>query len=135
MTNSLVGKRSVTWTFAAPDDDAADVLRTFFDGHLDFMKVKCAKDGDKKLVSYWISEAPEYSEEKEEFVKWFSGNYPQKTGRTVFVLNEIYEMAEGLHHHYIEAAPTRDVFETMINSYGIELKTYNQMIIRQSLWD
>ena len=52
MTNSLVGKRSVTWTFVAPNDDAADILRTFFDGHLDFMKLKCAKDGDKKLVSY-----------------------------------------------------------------------------------
>ena len=135
MTNSLVGKRSVTWTFVAPNEETAEVLRTFFDGHLDFMKVKCAKDGDKKLVSYWVSEAPEYSEEKQEFVKWFSGNYPKKTGRTVFVLNEIYEMEEGLHHHYIEAAPTSDVLGTMINSFGIELKTYNQMIIRQSLWD
>ena len=66
MINSLFGIRSVTWTFVAPNDETAEVLRTFFDGHLDFMKVKCAKDGDKKLVSYWVSEAPEYSEEKEE---------------------------------------------------------------------
>ena len=135
MTNSLVDKRSVTWTFVAPSDEAADILRTFFDGHLEFMKVKCVKDGDKKLVNYYVSEAPEYSDEKEEFGKWFSGKYPQKTGRTVFVLKEICETEEGLHHHYIEAAPTSDVFETMINSYGIELKTYNQMKIRQSLWD
>ena len=78
MTNSLVGKRSVTWTFVAPNNETAEVLRNFFDGHLDFMKLKCTKDGDKKLVSYWVSEAPEYSEEKEEFVKWFSGNYPKK---------------------------------------------------------
>ena len=74
MTNSLVGKKSVTWTFAAPDEDAANVLRTFFDGHLDFMKVKCAKDGDKKLISYWVSEAPEYSEEKEDSSASISNN-------------------------------------------------------------
>lgn len=135
MANELVGKRSVTWTFVAPNDDAANMLRTFFDGHLDFMKVKCAKDGDNKLLNYYVSEAPEYSDEKDEFLKWFSGQYPIKTGRTVFVLNEIYEMEEGLHNHYIEAAPTSDVLETMINSFDIELKTYNQMIIRQSLWD
>ena len=36
MTNSLVGKRSVTWTFVAPNDETAEVLRTFFDGHLEF---------------------------------------------------------------------------------------------------
>ena len=99
------------------------------------MKVKCAKEGDKKLVSYQVSEAPESSEEKEEFLKYFSRNYPQKTVRIVFVLNEIYEMEEGRHNRYIEAAPTSDVLETMINSFGIELKTYNKMIIRQNLWD
>ena len=82
-----------------------------------------------KLVNYYVSEAPEYSDKKEAFVKWFSSEYPEKTGRTVFVLNEIYEMAKGLHHHYIEAAPTSDVLETMINSFYIKLKTYNQMII------
>ena len=44
-------------------------------------------------------------------------------------------MEEGRHNRYIEAAPTSDVLETMINSFGIELKTYNKMIIRQSLRD
>ena len=29
MANALVGKRSVTWTFVAPDEEAAEVLSTF----------------------------------------------------------------------------------------------------------
>ena len=48
MANALVGKRSVTWTFVAPDEEAAEVLRTFFDGHMDFMKEKCKQVGDEK---------------------------------------------------------------------------------------
>ena len=135
MANALVGKRSVTWTFVAPDDEAAEVLRTFFDGHMDFMKEKCKQVGDEKLIIYYVSEAPEYSDKNKQFLKWFSGKYPKKTGRIVFTLNEIYEKEDGLHHHYIESEPFREATMDIINEWKIELTTYNQMIIRQSLWD
>ena len=135
MANALVGKRSVTWTFVAPDEEAAKVLRNFFDGHMDFMKEKCEQVGNKKLIIYYVSEAPEYSHKNKQFAKWFSGNYPKKTGRIVFTLNEIYEMEEGLHHHYVESEPFSEATMEMINEWKIELMTYNQMVIRQSLWD
>ena len=142
MENDLKGKRSVTWTFIAKDEEAVEALRTFFEGHYDFMKEKCHKEGDLKLISYYISEAPEYygsnlpsnsSEEKKSFEKWFDGIYPEKTGNIIFTLNEIYESEDGLHHHYIESAPFKEATFSLFETYNIEVRTYNQMNIIQNI--
>ena len=71
-------EKSVTWIFVAPNDEPAEALKIFFDGHLDIMKEKCEKEGNKKLILYYVSEAPELSHEKDEFAKWFSSKYPKK---------------------------------------------------------
>ena len=61
--------------------------------------------------------------------------FPNKTGRTLFNLFEIYETEEGLHHHWIETAPMADVMGEMEETYNIEVICFNQMKVRQSLWD
>jgi hypothetical protein len=50
-------------------------------------------------------------------------------------LFEIYETEEGLHHHWIETAPMADVVGEMEETYNIEVIIFNQMKVRQSLWD
>ena len=142
MDNILKNKKSVTWTFVAKDNEAIEAMRAWFEGHYPFMKEKCHKEGKLKLISYYISEGPEYrgsslpfssNEEEQGFEKWFDGSYPEKTGNYIFILNEIYESEDGLHHHYIESAPFKDATYELFKNYNIEAKTYNQMNILQSI--
>ena len=84
-----------------------------------------------KLLQYTISESPEYKE----VGPFFEGKFPETTGRTVFTLFEIYETADGLHHHWIESAPWADTFTEVIDAHKIELQMFNQMKVIQSLWD
>ncbi len=135
MAGSLVGKKSVTWTFVAPDEEAASALRVFFDSHIEFMREKSHREGEFRLHLYYISEAPEYSHDPEEFNAWFSGKYPKKTGKVVFTLNEIYDTEKGLHHHYIESEQFKESTLSLMQTYDIELRTFNQMDIKMSLWE
>ena len=62
-------------------------------------------------------------------------NYLEKTGRTVFTLNEVYETEDGLIHHYLESAEfAPEVFE-IVTTHKIELRMYNQLKVTHSLWD
>ena len=142
MENNLKGKKSVTWTFIAKDDDAVEAMKAWFEGHYSFMREKCHKEGKLKLISYYISEGPEYfgnslppssNEDKQEFEKWFDGNYPKKTGNYIFILNEIYESEDGLHHHYIESAPFVESTYELFKNYNIEARQDNHMNILQSI--
>ncbi len=95
------------------------------------MKAKSYREGPLKLTQYVISESPEYDGVDE----FWQGVFPKKTGRTIFNLFEIYETEEGLHHHWIETAPMADVVGEMEETYNIEVIIFNQMKVRQSLWD
>ena len=137
MPDSLAGKKSVTWTWTCPTEEGADAIREMLQSHRLFMEQKSHKEGKLKLISYFVSEAPEYSHEPEEFDKWFDAKYPKKTGRTCFVLTEIYETEAGIHHHHVESAvfARDDTFIEMMKMHQIELRTFQQMDIFQSLWD
>ena len=131
MANALKGKTTVSITWIAPTKEGVDALNVFFDSHYEFMETKSYREGPLKLIQYVISESPEYDGIDE---VW-QGAFPKKTGRTLFNLFEIYETEEGLHHHWIETAPMADVMGEMEETYNIEVICFNQMKVRQSLWD
>ena len=131
MPNALKGKSTVSITWIAPTETAVEALRIFFDGHYEFMETNSYRDGPLKLIQYTISESPEYKG----FNEFFEGKFPSKTGRTIFNLFEIYETENGLHHHWIETAPFAEVLGEMIETHNIEIFCFNQMKVRQNLWD
>ena len=60
---------------------------------------------------------------------------PEKTGRVVFTLVEIYETDNGLHNHWIESRETHQLLESLIKEVGGEIQIYSFQKIIQSLWD
>ena len=132
MANALVGKVSVSITWLAPNDIAAEVLRDFFVGHREFMEEKSYQDGPLSMVHYSISESPEY---EQDYSAWGQGKFPATTGRTVFHLYEIYESEEGLHHHWIESAEFLPIMSELCAVHQIKLVVNNQMKVIQSLWE
>ena len=131
MANALKGKTTVSITWIAPTKEGVDALNIFFDGHYEFMETKSYREGPLKLIQYVIFESPEYDGMDE----FFEGKFPNKTGGTIFNLFEIYETENGLHHHWIETAPFAEVLDEMIETHNIEIFCFNQMKVRQSLWD
>ena len=75
MPDLLSGKKSCTWTWTCPTKEGADAIRELLQIHRLFMEQKCHKEGELKLITYFVSEAPEYSHEPEEFDKWFDAKY------------------------------------------------------------
>ena len=59
MANAWVGKASVTFVIVVPTQEGAEAVRTFFEGHANFMVIKSHQHGPLKLVHYYISEGPE----------------------------------------------------------------------------
>ena len=131
MANAWVGKASVTFVFVVPTQEGVEDVRTFFEGHANFMGIKSHQHGPLKLIHYYIFEGPEQVRD----VEFFEGKWPEKTGRTVFTLNEIYDTEEGLHHHYIESAEFIPEFSELITAHKIDLRTFNQLKVIHSLWD
>jgi len=132
MANALVGKVSVPITFLAKNDTAAEALRDFFVGHREFMEEKSYQNGPLSMVHYSISESPEYEQDD---AAWAQGKYPKTTGKTIFHLYEIYESADGLHHHWIESAEFLPIMSELCAAHQIKLVVNNQMKVTQSLWE
>ena len=53
----------------------------------------------------------------------------------MFHLFEIYENLEGLQHHWTETQEFIGEFYELLETHNIELHTFNQMKIIQSLWE
>jgi len=96
------------------------------------MEEKSYQNGPLSMVHYSISESPEYEQDD---AAWAQGKYPKTTGKTIFHLYEIYESADGLHHHWIESAEFLPIFEELCATHQIKGEVNNQMKIMQSLWD
>ena len=60
---------------------------------------------------------------------------PEKTGRVVMTLVEIYETDEGLHHHSTESKETHHLFESWLKEIGGEAQIQSFQKIIQRLWD
>tara|TARA_B100000941_G_C28013545_1_gene306489 strand:+ start:220 stop:507 length:288 start_codon:yes stop_codon:yes gene_type:complete len=95
------------------------------------MGIKSHQHGPLKLVHYYTSEGSERVRDDE----FFEGNWPEKTGRAVFTLNEIYDTKEGLHHHYIESDEFLPKFSELMAAHNISLQTFNQLKVIHCLWN
>tara|TARA_A100001011_G_C13664688_1_gene577109 strand:- start:47 stop:442 length:396 start_codon:yes stop_codon:yes gene_type:complete len=131
MVRQLDGTSSVSILYICNDDSAVAALKQFFEGHMEFMKNKCEKEGPRKLLHYTISQSPEW--EGDGTAEAMSGEDMRSTGRTIFHLFEIYETVEGLNHHWKEASQFIPAFQQLLEVHDIEIRNYTHMKIIQSL--
>ncbi len=88
------GKIQLTFVIVAPPDQAAEGDR-IFGSHAPWMESTHHRKGDKALLSYTVSKAPELSNPMD------PSSAP--TGNTCFVLSEIYETEAGVADHFQQA--------------------------------
>ena len=100
-------------------------------GHFAFMQEKSYQNGPLKLVQYVVSSGPEWKE----YNSFLDGKMPEKTGRVVVTLFEIYETEDGLHHHWIESKDIHLLAEDWLKEVGGEITVHTHQTIMQSLWD
>ena len=131
MANALKGKTSACLVFVTPNERAIEALRVFIEGHMEYMKAKSHETGPLKLIHYSFSESPEWADNS----RWHTGETPSTTERRVFHLFEIYENLEGLQHHWTETQEFIGEYYELIETHNIEVHTFNQMKIIQSLWE
>ena len=131
MANALKGKTLTTIIMIFPDEKAAEEIEEQMRGVYEFMKAKSYKSGPLKLIHYSILSGPEWKEN----ASFLDGKIPEKTGRLIVTLTEIYESEDGLHHHWIESKEYFPVVEQLLKEIGAELKIYTHQKIIQSLWD
>ena len=83
------------------------------------MQEQSYQDGPLKLIQYYISTGPEWKES----ASFLDGKMPEKTGRVVMTLVEIYEAEDGLHHHWIESKEHHQILEDLLKEVGGEFKS------------
>jgi len=99
------GKIQLTIIIVAPPDQAEEGDR-LFRNHVPWMEATHHRDGDKALLSYDVSKAPELSNPMD------PSSAP--TGNTCFVLNEIYETEAGVADHFEQAASSWQDFPALM---------------------
>lgn len=89
------GRIQLTYVITAPPDQVEEGDR-IFESHEPWMKATHHRSGDKALLSYDVSKAPELSNPLD----------PQSapTGNTCFILTEVYETEAGVNDHFEQAA-------------------------------
>ena len=83
------------------------------------------------MIQYYVSSGPEW----EESASFLDGKMPEKTGRVIVSVVEIYKTEDGLHHQWIESKEHHQVFLTWLKEVDGEIQTYSFHKILQSLWD
>ena len=131
MANALKGKTLTTCTIILPSEEVAKDFMESASGHFEFMQKKSYQNGPLKLVQYVVSSGPEWKE----YNSFLDGMMPEKTGRVVVTLFEIYETEDGLHHHWIESKDIHLLFEVWLNEIGGEAQNHSFQKIIQSLWE
>ena len=91
---SQKGKIQLTFIIIAPPDQVAEGDRLFA-SHAPWMAATHHRSGDKALLSYDVSKAPELSNPMD------LSSAP--TGNTCYVLSEVYETEAGVADHYQQA--------------------------------
>ncbi len=91
------GKIQLLLTIVCPPEHA-DEGRRIFESHGPWMESTHHREGNKALLSYDVSIGPELSNPMD------ADSEP--TGRTVFILNEIYESEDGVRDHFEQATST-----------------------------
>jgi quinol monooxygenase YgiN len=88
------GKVLLNYVIIVPADQVAEGDR-IFRSHQTWMESTHHRDGDKALISYEVSKAPEIENPLD------TSSSP--TGNTVFVLSEVYESEAGVSDHFQQA--------------------------------
>ena len=88
------GKIQLTFVIIAPADQVEEGDR-IFRSHAPWMKASHPREGDKAVLTYDVSKAPELSNPLD------AASAP--TGRTCFVLSEVYETEAGVTEHFQQA--------------------------------
>ena len=88
------GKTKLTFIIVAPPDQVTEGDR-LFRSHAPWMEATHHREGDKALLQYNVSKAPELSNPLD----------PNSalTGNTCFILDEIYETDAGVADHFQQA--------------------------------
>ena len=86
-----LGKTQLIYVITAPPDQVEEGDR-IFRSHGPWMQATHPRDGEKALLTYDVSKAPELSNP-------FDPN-SAPTGNTCFILNEIYESEAGVEAHF-----------------------------------
>jgi len=106
---SHMGKSHLVVMFTVGPDDVAEGDRIFA-SHAPWMKSTHHRDGNKALLTYDVSKAPELSNS-------FDQN-SAPTGNTVFVLSEVYETGAGVTDHFGQAASNWQDFPALVTWLG-----------------
>ena len=85
------GKVQLTFLFVAPPDQVVEGDR-LFRSHGPWMEATHHRKGNKSLLSYNVSKAPELSNPMDP--------HSAPTGNTCFILSEIYETDAGVADHF-----------------------------------
>jgi len=98
------GKVLLNYVIIAPEADAEEGRR-IFGSHGPWMEATHHRGGDKALISYDVAIAPELSNP-------FDPS-SEPTGRTCFILTEVYESDEGVEDHFSRAGSSWDEFPAL----------------------
>ncbi len=99
------GKTQLTYVIVATPDQVKEGERIFA-SHAPWMEATHHRDGDKALLTYNVSKAPELS-------NLFDQN-SAPTGNTVFILSEIYQTEAGVADHFQQAAAGWQDFPALV---------------------
>jgi hypothetical protein len=99
------GKIQLTFVIVAPPDQAEEGER-LFRSHAPWMKATHHREGDKALLSYSVSKAPELSNPMD--------RNSAPTGNTCFILSEVYETEAGVADHMQQAESSWQDFPAVV---------------------
>ena len=98
-----------------------------FNSHVGWMGSTHHRDGEKALLNYNVSMAPELSNPMD------PNSAP--TGNTNFILTEVYESMAGIEDHFVQAEASWDNFLAFVNWLGACKSTVVPAApIAHSLW-
>jgi hypothetical protein len=100
------GKTQVTYVIVAPPDLVAEGER-LFRSHAPWMEKTHHHQGEKALLSYDVSEAPEKANPLDPA--------SPATGNTCFILNEVYETDAGVADHFRQAQSSWHDFPALVS--------------------
>ena len=123
---SHIGKSHLLIAFTVGSDDVAEGDRIFA-SHGEWMKGH-PREGDAALLSYSVSKGPELSNPMDPS--------SEATGKTTFVLDEIYESPAGIARHWQDAMSNWPEMSSAVPAWAAKasIVTLHNGTVVQSLW-
>jgi len=120
------GKVHLTFVLKADQADVAEADRLFA-SHNEWMSKTHHREGDKALLAYNVSKGGDPSNPLD------PGSTP--TGKTVYVLDEIYESPAGIADHWQQAMSSWDDFQAFVAwAQKCDVSAQHAGTVVNSLW-